>query len=190
MFVQRRRDPRRLHLQIHFVAELVLVPEDRLGGASVRVVLARVEPSHVREPEVSLRVQRHPGVVDRLELALLALQHPVDFGTRVTVRGLAGELEGLPLVSGHHMLAVGLLKGVELGFPHEHRVGCGRAPFVLGEALVLAEVLLARLAHDERASPGLLRYTVVVARVLEWLSVLDPSVPVCEEKVMLSLWQQ
>lgn len=183
VLVQRRRNARRLHLQVNLVAQLVLVSEEGLRGAGVRVILTRVVASHVREPQVSLGVERHPRVVDRLQLPLLALQHPVHFRAGVAVWRRASQLERLALVRRDHRLRpVGLLEGVQLSLSDEHRVGRGGSPLVLGEALVLAEVLVSRLADHERAPTGLLRDTVVVAGVFEWLPVLDPSVPVLEER--------
>lgn len=82
-------------------------------------------------------------------------------------------------MSGDRLLrAVGFLERVKFSSADEDRVGGGGSPFVVGEALVLAEVLLPRLADHEGASAGLLRDPVVVAGVLERLAVLYPSVPV------------
>lgn len=166
------------HLQVNLVAELVLVPEDGVSGADVRKVGASVGLRNVREPQVSLRIERHSRVVDGSELSLVALQHPVDFRFGVAVGGFAGELERLSLVSLDELLALCFFEGVEFRSAYEDGVGGGRAPLVEGEALVLAEVLVARLADHERPSPRLLRDTVVVARVFECLAVLYPSVSV------------
>lgn len=97
----------------------------------------------------------------------------------MTIGRFACEIEGKPFLRGDDLLrAIGFFERVELGFPHVHRVGCRRSPFVVSEALVLAEVFVPRFADDQRSSSGLLRDSIVVARVLERLAVLDPPVPV------------
>lgn len=97
----------------------------------------------------------------------------------MTIWRFASEIEGEPFLCGDDLLrAIGLFERVELGFPHVNRVGRGSSPFVVSEALVLAEVFVPRLADYQRSSSGLLRDSIVVARVLEGLAVLDPPVPV------------
>lgn len=178
MSVERGRNTGMRHLQINFVSELVFVSENRVRRANVRVVNARVVASHVREPEVPFRVERHSGVVDRFELALIALQHPVHFRLRVAIWGFAGQFERFSFIGFDHLLAVRFLEGVEFRSSDEDRVGRGDTPLVDGKALVLPKILFSRLADDEGTSAGLLRDTVVVTRVFEGLAVLYPFVPV------------
>lgn len=56
MFIQCRRDARVLHLKVHFIAELILIPEHGFSCAGVSVIHALVESSYVREPQVAFGV--------------------------------------------------------------------------------------------------------------------------------------
>lgn len=165
--VQCRRDAGRDDLKVDLVPNFVFISEAGVGRADVRVIFAGVVLGHVGEPEVSFRVECHTRVVDRLQLTLVPLQHPVDLGLRMTVRGLARQLIRFTFFSSHNLLTIGFLEGIELGSPYKDRVGCSGSPLVVGEALVLSQIFLLGLADDESASTGLLRDTVVVARVFE-----------------------
>lgn len=97
----------------------------------------------------------------------------------MTVRWGTGQLEGLTLMRSHRYLrAISLFERVQFGFSYENRIGGSRSPFVIGETLVLSEILVAGFAHDEGTTARLLRDSIIVTRVFEGLAVLDPPVPV------------
>lgn len=104
------------------------------------------------------------------------MNHPVDAGLGPAIWRLALELEWRTLLrlQGVDVL---ILEVVELRLADKHGVRGGDAVLVLGEALVLTEVLVTWLGDRERSATGLLRDSVVVGSEVEVLSVLDPAVP-------------
>ena len=122
-------------LEVHLVAELVLVPEVGGGRAGVHEVVGGVLAGDVGEPELSLGVDRHARGVDGLE-PVLALQHPVDGGRRPPVGRVAVDAERHPLLDRHRPRRL-VFEVVQLGLADEDRVGRRLAPLVLRVTLVL-----------------------------------------------------
>lgn len=172
------------HVEQNAVAQLVLELGGGGGRARVHEVVAGVLARQVGEPQVALGVERHPRVVDGLETVRDILHDPVHFGLGPAVGRLAAELEGLALRARERRRRR-VLERVQLGFAHEHGVRGGHAELVLGEALVLADVLVLRLRDGQRAAARVLRDAVIVRLVLEVLAVLDPPVPIRETGVIM-----
>lgn len=69
-----------------------------------------------------------------------------------------------------------VLEVVEFRLADEDGVRGGDSVLVLGEALVLTEILITWLGDRKRTTAGLLRDSVVVGSEVKVLSVLDPAV--------------
>jgi len=137
MFVLTGGSARRDDVQQNFIAQLVFVSEHGRGSARVIKVIRGIVPRDVTEPEISLRVQGHPRVVDRFDTTGDILNQPIYVWLGPAIGRLASEFKGRTLVrvQGNWIF---VFERVQLGFSNEHRVRRGDAPFVLGETLILS----------------------------------------------------